>query len=170
MAVYRIQQFVKAITAKITEEDLSLINKYLNHNEIELFNKLPIYDRKHSINVAKDIMREVNKESFNKNNKDFNYETLIKAALLHDIGKSYKKLNPIDKSVLVLLNKFTKGKLKNYSNFKKIHVYYNHGEEGYKLLKHKNYSDKFLGVIRDHHKGDISCDYTKIIKEYDDKN
>ncbi|EQB88746.1 putative nucleotidyltransferase with HDIG domain [Clostridium punense] len=170
MAVYRVKQFVNAITAKITEEDLNFINKYLDVNEIELFNKLPVYDRKHCINVAKDIIREIDEEKFNKSNKDFNYKTLIKAALLHDIGKSHKSLNPIDKSILVLLNKFTKGKLKNYTNFKKVHVYYNHGEEGYKLLKHRNYSDKFLAVIKDHHKSDISCEYTKIIKKYDDKN
>jgi putative nucleotidyltransferase with HDIG domain len=170
MAIYRVKQFLKAISAKITEEDLKLVNQFLSHSEIELFNKLPVYDRKHCINVAKDIMNETTEEKFNKYNKEISYRTLIKAALLHDIGKLYKTLNPIDKSILVLLNKATKSKLKNYKGLKKVHVYYNHGEEGYKLLKDKDYDNKFLDIIKNHHSKDIDCPYVKIIKKYDDKN
>jgi putative nucleotidyltransferase with HDIG domain len=170
MATYRVKQFINAITAKITKEDLEFIDKYLNDREKELFNKLPIYDRKHCINVAMDIEREVEREEFEANNKEFAYMDLIKAALLHDIGKTYKSLNPIDKSIIVLLNKFTKGNLKKYSNIKKIHTYYNHGEEGYKLLKDKNYDSNFLRIIRHHHSNNMDCPYVKLVKKYDDKN
>lgn len=170
MAIYRVKQFFKAISAKITAEDLSLINEYLNENEIQLFNRLPVYDKKHCINVARDIIKEVDENEFNKNNKDITHNMLIKAALLHDIGKLYKTLNPVDKSILVLLDKATKGNLKNYKTIKKIHVYYNHGEEGYKLLKDKNYNNKFLEVIKNHHNKEIECPYTEIIKKYDNRN
>lgn len=170
MAIYRVKQFFKAISAKITAEDLNLINEYLNENEIQLFNRLPVYDKKHCINVARDIIKEVDENEFNKNNKDITHNMLIKAALLHDIGKLYRTLNPIDKSILVLLDKATKGNLKNYKTIKKIHVYYNHGEEGYKLLKDKNYNNKFLEVIKNHHNKEIVCPYTEIIKKYDNRN
>jgi putative nucleotidyltransferase with HDIG domain len=170
MAIYRMKQFFKAISAKLTEEDFKIVNNYLSHSEKELFNKLPVYDRKHCINVARDIMEEVDEKQFNKNNREINYSTLVKAALLHDIGKLYKTLNPIDKSILVLLNKATKGKLRNYNGLKKVHVYYNHGEEGYKILKDKDYDNKFLDIIKNHHNKDTECPYTEIIKKYDDKN
>lgn len=170
MATYRIKQFINAITAKMTKEDLIFIDKYLNDAEKELFNELSVYDKKHCINVAKHIQKEITKEKFEKENKKFTYDNLIKTALLHDIGKTYKSLNLMDKSILVLLDKFTKGSLKKYSNIKKVYVYYNHGEEGYKLLKNMDYDNNFLRVIRHHHNKDIDCPYVKIIKEFDDKN
>jgi len=170
MATYRVKQFIKAITAKITRSDLIFIEKYLNDKEKELFNKLAVYDKKHCINVARDIEKEITKEEFESRNKEFTFNNLIKAALLHDIGKTYKNLNPIDKSILVLLNKFTKGNLKKYSNIKKVYAYYNHGEEGYKLLKNRNYDNNFLRVIRHHHNSEIDCPYVDLIKKYDDRN
>ena len=47
MFIYRVKQFFKAITAKITDEDIEFFNRYLKPFEIELFNKLKVYDKKH---------------------------------------------------------------------------------------------------------------------------
>ena len=47
-------------------------------------------------------------------------------ALLHDVGKGEFGLNLVEKSVLVLLNNLTKGKIKKYDNIKQIDIYYNH--------------------------------------------
>ncbi|MBD8047006.1 HD domain-containing protein, partial [Clostridium faecium] len=103
MFIYRVKQFFKAITAKITEEDIEFFNRYLKPFEIELFNKLKVYDKKHCINVAKDIFEETKRISLN----DYDTNTLIKAGLLHDIGKVYRSLNPIEKSIVVILNFIT---------------------------------------------------------------
>lgn len=157
----RIKQFIKCITAKINEDDLNFIEKYLNGDEKKIINRLAIYDMKHCINVARDIESNIKYEDIN----------LIKCALLHDIGKVKKILNPIDKSIIVILNKLTKGNLKKYENInKKIYIFYNHGEEGYKILKDKGYDEKFLNVIRYHHDYSKTGHWIEIIRKYDNKN
>lgn len=160
MTFYRIKQFYWGITSKITLEDEKFIIKYLNRIELDLFNKLPIYDKVHCIKTA----REVEQISMK------NY-TLIKAALLHDIGKTYTKFNLIDKSIMVLLDKITRSKIKRFSKIKKINVYYNHAEIGYNILKKYCYDERFLYFIKNHHNSDIIEDVElNILKKCDSKN
>lgn len=110
--IQRVKQFYMAITCKITDEDKKFIEAYLNKNEQELFYRLSVSEQSHCVRVAKDIKNYI----YNKTN-DLKYnltkEELIKVALLHDIGKTNCNLNVFEKSIMVLLNKFTKGKLKN---------------------------------------------------------
>jgi putative nucleotidyltransferase with HDIG domain len=165
MSLYRIKQFYWSITSKIDSEDKMLIDKYLNIYEKQLLNNLSVYEQKHSVNVARDIIKEC---EINK----LDNETLIKAALLHDIGKAYKKLSPIEKSIFVMLNKLTDGKLRKYKRFKKIHVYYNHGDIGYNILKKANkYDERFLYLIKNHHNDFIIGDKElELLMACDSKN
>ena len=105
MSLYRVKQFIWALKAMRENIDVEYVNKYLNTNEKELFNKLKKTDKQHCIRVSKDAV---------KYSKVANISThrVAKVALLHDIGKGYYGLNIIEKSVLVILNKVTKGKLK----------------------------------------------------------
>lgn len=165
----RIKQFIRSITAKITEDDKKFISEYLNKYEKELIYKLQTCDIKHCVNVAKDIRLNESEEKVIE--MGINYNELIKSALLHDIGKTYKPLNPIDKSILVLSNKFTKGKIRKYEDkSKKVYIYFNHGKEGYKILKKNDYDEEFLMVVRDHHEYSISNNWLEIIRKYDDMN
>ncbi|GAA0123416.1 HD domain-containing protein [Clostridium faecium] len=166
MFIYRVKQFFKAITAKITDEDIEFFNRYLKPFEIELFNKLKVYDKKHCINVAKDIFEETKRISLN----DYDTNTLIKAGLLHDIGKVYRSLNPIEKSIVVILNFITNGRLKKFNNIKAINVYYNHGEIGYNILKKYDYDHNFLNLIRYHHTNNYQNIFMDILKKCDDRN
>lgn len=148
--VNRVKQFFTALTAKIYDEDIRFVRIYLNEFETDLFQKLMLCDQKHSINVAKDALRicEIRKkDSF----CHINETRLIKACLLHDIGKINIKLSIIDRSLLVIFDKISGGKMKNICN-KKIEVYYNHGSIGYELLKKYNYNREFLYLIKNHHK------------------
>ncbi|MCM8711346.1 HDIG domain-containing protein [Clostridium sp. SYSU_GA19001] len=165
MSLYRIKQFYWSITSKIELEDRKFIDKYLNNDEKKLFNKLSVYEQKHCINTARDVIKAC---------KDAGIinEMLIKAALLHDIGKTCKKLNPIEKSLIVILDSISKGKLKKFSNIKKIDVYYNHAYKGYNILKDiGNYDDRFLYLIKNHHNNTIKEDKElDILKKCDSKN
>ena len=168
MSIYRVKQFLKAITAKISNDDIEFINKYLDDNEKKIFNELKVYDKKHCLNVAKEIELYLNNNSGIK--LSIGKDDLIKAGILHDIGKTSRNLNPIEKSVLVIADKITKGKLRSYSNIKFINVYYNHGELGYEKLKKYNYDKDFLKLIKNHHNDKFNNDAMKILKESDDKN
>lgn len=165
MSLYRVKQFYWSITSKIDSEDLELIDKYLNIYEKGLLKGLAVYEQKHSINVARDVMK-----ACDENNMES--KVLVKAALLHDIGKSYKKLNPIEKSLVVVLNRISHGKLRRYRGIKKIHVYYNHADIGYNILKNTDkYDERFLYLIKNHHSDYIIGDKElEILKACDSKN
>lgn len=142
--INRVKQFIRAMTAKIDSSDVDFINKYLNESEKALFNQLSTYEKKHSLCVARDILRQVTKDNLE-------YQMyIVKVGLLHDIGKIKYRLNTIDRVILVLLDKFSKGKIKNINN-KKVHIYFFHGEEGYNILKSMGYEEPFLNIVRDHH-------------------
>ncbi|MFD3155342.1 HD domain-containing protein [Haloimpatiens sp. FM7330] len=162
---YRIKQFIWSINSKITSEDMKFVEKYLNSEQIQLFNKLSTCEQKHCVNVAKDIS-----ELHESNNIKY-YNELMKAALLHDIGKIECKLNVIDKSVLVILDKLFNGKLKKYKNIKKVDVYYNHAYKGYQILKKIEANKKVLHLVKNHHNNKIINDIElNILKKYDNKN
>ena len=161
-AMYRIKQFIWAITAMYKPVDDKLLNRYLTKREKKLFKNLKVSEQQHSIRVCNKALE------YNTNNK-LDKEKLAKIALLHDVGKSIKSLNIIDKSVLVILDKVTNGRLKNVKNIK-VDIYYNHPEKSVKLLKRINKYDKdFLEAVGNHHYKDTGTnEYLKIIKECDD--
>jgi putative nucleotidyltransferase with HDIG domain len=165
MSLYRVKQFYWSITCKIDLKDLELINKYLDDNEKKLFNNLSTYEQKHSLNVAREVIEVCKK------NRIYN-ESLIKASILHDIGKVHKRLNPIEKSLLVMLDNISKGKLRKYKNINRIDVYYNHGDKGYNILKNTGrYDERFLYLIKNHHSNFIIGDKElDILRTCDSKN
>ena len=164
MSLYRIKQFYWSITAKLDEEDLEFINKYLNREERKLFSLLIKYEQKHSIKVARDVIKECKEIGISS-------DRLLKVALLHDIGKIASRLTIVDKSAIVLFDRLTRGKLKKAKGIKKIEVYYNHGEKGSELLGTYGYDERFLYLIKNHHNssivGDLELD---ILKKCDNNN
>lgn len=151
MSLYRIKQFYWSIASQIDEDDNEYVKKYLNKEELKLFYKLSIVEQKHCLRVAYSLSELCNKENINK-------ERLIKTALLHDIGKISKKISIVDKSLLVIGDKVSKGKLRNYKNIKKIDVYYNHGDKGYNILKNIEKDERILYLVKNHHNNDIIGD------------
>lgn len=162
MFFYRVKQFFSYLNAKITNEDLEYIYSKLNNNELRLFNKLSFHEQKHSINVARDVERIcLHKKKLSSD--------LVKISLLHDIGKISGNLNIIDKSILVILNYLSKGRIKKFNSIKKIDLYYNHGKIGANILKKYGYDERFLYLIENHHAG-IDDYELNIIKFCDNKN
>lgn len=164
MNISRVKQFYLYFFDKMINEDYIYISKYLNDYEISIFKKLSKEDQKHCVRVAYEIENKCNE------NENLNKDRLIKIALLHDIGKIKCKLNVIDKSLLVLLDFITRGNIKKYSNIKKVNTYFNHGEDGYKILKDREYDEDFLDTIKNHHNKKIKNDELNIIRLCDDIN
>ena len=165
MSLYRVKQFVWAVKSLSEDVDTAYVNKFLNKKERNLFNKLKKTDKQHCIRVSKDAVHLSKR-------KNINLNRVAKVALLHDIGKSEYSLNVIEKSILVILNKMTKGRLKKYNTIKAIDSYYYHAEKGANLLKHFNTYDKeFLDTVRYHHSNKISgSKLLDVIRESDNKN
>ena len=152
------------MVAKINDKDIDFLTTHLKTYELQLFNKLPTYEQKHCINVAREVEATC---SLNKMQALF----MVKVALLHDIGKINSSMNLIDKSIMVILHKITKGRIRAYNEFKNVNIYYNHGEIGYNLLKKYGYDERFLFLVKNHHNNNILDDIElNILKECDDKN
>ena len=167
--MYRVKQFIWAIKSIFEKVDYTFIDRFLNKDEKDLFDKLSKSDKHHSIRVAKDAIEILNSKS---KYIDLDLDKVVKVSLLHDIGKISRNLNIIEKSTIVILNKVTKGKLKRYKYIKSIDVYYNHPKKGRDLLKKFDIYDKeFLDSIRYHHEeNDENNLLLEIIKESDNKN
>ncbi len=144
--IQRVKQFIYAITAKMTAEDKKFVKTYLNEKEQELFFKLKVYEQTHCLRVAKSMItigggKNVAEE-----------KEAIRIGLLHDIGKIKYPLNPIEKSIIVVLDKLTRGKIKQVKALKMVKCYYDHPKMSYELLCNLgDYEEEFLQVIKRHH-------------------
>lgn len=164
MSLYRVKQFYWSMVSKLNDEDIDFIKMYLETYELQLFNQLPTYDQKHCINVARDVKLTCNQ-------RNLESKLLIKVALLHDIGKIYNSMSPIDKSIMVIMHNITNGKIKAYKKIKNVNIYYNHGDIGYNLLRKYGYDDRFLFLVKNHHNNNIVEDKElNLLKECDDRN
>lgn len=153
----RVRQFIMNLTDKMNEDDYKYAQSKLDKQEYECFKSISKSEQKHSIRVAREIEKisnlikkgdnfengykltnsEILSEKVVSDSKEYllkNEENMIKIGLLHDVGKSRQRINIIDKSIIVILNKLTKGKLAKI-NLKKIQCYYNHSEYSYEILK-----------------------------------
>lgn len=152
---HRIKQFYWDISSHLNKLDEEFLILYLNPKELESFNKLKAAEKYHCIRVAKTALDFIETNNY----KHIDIKWFVRIGLLHDIGKIGGNLTVVDRSLLVLLNKFTKGKIKRFTNIKKVDIYYNHPQKGVEILKAiGNYDEKFLYLVRNHHNYNITKD------------
>lgn len=89
--VYRIRQFGWAITARIREEDRALVARILPPEAQALFWRMAPGDQRHSLAVLRTLMAWGE-----------THPALLKAALLHDVGKAAAPLTPWERALIVL--------------------------------------------------------------------
>ncbi|MHC1746981.1 MAG: HD domain-containing protein [Cellulosilyticaceae bacterium] len=172
--IYRIKQFFWTITAKLSAEEKNFIQQYLFQEEQALFNKLKVYEQKHCITVAKGL------EAYYANKENCRNEEkceMIRVGLLHDIGKIKYPIGPVRKSIMVLLNHFTKGTAKRWHRLKMVKCYYNHPQIGYEMLKEcHQYTEQFLMLVKEHQNSVENTSHEKdymekitVLQQYDNK-
>jgi putative nucleotidyltransferase with HDIG domain len=82
-ATYRVRQFVRAVGAwfRPVPVDEDLLRRYLPPQAVELFGKMPRYDRQHALAVFGALQQT-----------GYADPDLLAAALLHDVGKTTSTL------------------------------------------------------------------------------
>ncbi|MCK4257583.1 MAG: HDIG domain-containing protein [Halanaerobiales bacterium] len=176
MIIHRIKQFFSAITARVEEEEKEFISKYLNEDEKKLFYQMSIVDQRHALDVCCLVAESLKfKEKDNKADNQF----LIRAALLHDVGKLAGDLTLFDRIIIVLIDSFIPGRIEIWGeegrgNFLKnrLHAFYiacNHGLIGAKLLEKISCDLDLITIIRDHHLPETSDWRMTILQEADKK-
>jgi len=158
--VNRIKQYFKAKKAKIYEEDYKFLMNFLNEKELEYFNKLPVYEKRHSLDVCYYLIDKYGVEEYD----------LLKAAIFHDIGKIKAKITPTKKAIAVILKKipFLANLLERPVYFLK--VYYNHAEYGAEICKEIGLNERIVGIVRHHHDNNPKDENIIKLQEADEKN
>ena len=92
---YRVWQFWKSCFDFPGEKEFSQVKEILSPAEMDLFQQLPTPDKNHSLRVLNSLkeMEEVNPD-------------LLKAALLHDVGKTVYPLTRLGRVFAVLMFAF----------------------------------------------------------------
>ncbi len=84
--VYRLKQLFNALFPKIKNHEYLWINYILNEKEQQLFRSQTLAEQRHALDVAYDIQND--KTVITAQHGEYIYACLLKAALLHDCGKS----------------------------------------------------------------------------------
>ena len=143
----RIYQFFSALFAKISADEECFITAVLYPQEKHIFNKLQASDAKHAVRIAMFLSNTYPKD-----------EILKRAALLHDIGKSERSLNLIEKSITVILDKL----LPRYAhklakkNNSIMDIYYNHATKGALIAQQLNLDPEIIFLIKNHHHSKVN--------------
>lgn len=73
---YRMRQFRRAVGARVTPDELAMVAALLTPGEWRLFMAMPLYDRRHCLDVYATLLAAGEREPL-----------LLRAALIHDCGK-----------------------------------------------------------------------------------
>ena len=92
--MYRTRQFFTALTARVSETDLTEADALLPAGAGALFRRMPRDGQAHALRVARDLKRAGE-----------THPSLLAAALLHDAGKSAARLTPLTRSIFVVLQR-----------------------------------------------------------------
>jgi len=92
---YRVWQFFRALTARVSQGDLETVACMLTPASLALFEAMAIQDQRHGLDVYAALRKAGH------TNPD-----LVAAALLHDVGKAVARLPAWQRAIIVLLDHF----------------------------------------------------------------
>jgi putative nucleotidyltransferase with HDIG domain len=147
---YRIWQFAQSLKKPPQQEEWRRIRAILSTPEVELFQKLPVPDQNHSLRVLTSL------ESAGEKDPD-----LLKAALLHDIGKTRHPLRRWERVFAVLLEGLFPTAAEEWGQrdpqgiYRPLVVIHQHPIWGADLAKEAGSSHRVTWLIRHHEETDL---------------
>jgi hypothetical protein len=92
---YRVGQFLRALTARVSGEEVDQATGVLTPEARALFRRQAVQDQRHALAVCRVLRRA-----------GYTNPHLLAAALLHDVGKATTRLPAWQRAVIVLLGRF----------------------------------------------------------------
>jgi hypothetical protein len=89
---WRVVQFFGALTATVRPDELDTVMRYLEPPQMALFQRMTVWDQRHSLDVFARLQANGNQDP-----------DLLRAALLHDVGKSRARVTVWHRVLVVLL-------------------------------------------------------------------
>lgn len=169
---YRIKQFYSAMTAVVPNEETEFVSEFLTPKEEKFFYEMSIVDQRHALDVAHHIYELLLIAGLLEGEP-----LLVKAALLHDVGKRQGDLTVFDRSLIVILECFFPGQIAKWAVEgrggliqNRRHAFYvakYHGRIGAEWLKKIDCPEEVIILVRDHHLTDIKDWRMQILQEAD---
>lgn len=152
--LYRLNQLYNAIFAHVEQNEYLWLNSKLTTKELELFKKQTVTEQRHALDVAYEI--RFSRNDIIKTYGKSVYDDLIKAALLHDCGKSLIELKLWQRIFIVIagyLPNKVKVKMTKKRNLlgKILLVNKLHPAWGKRLASKTGATQNILTLIKNHH-------------------
>lgn len=145
----RIYQFFKDVLSPFYCLDQGLLARYLDGRESLIFSRLRKAEQLHAAAVAVKV-RDRLPEHLDADER----QAIVKAALLHDVGKYYHATGPLAKTALVLAGKRLGRDPVRIKRFSALDVYLNHAQYSWSVVqKLESFPDYpyLYDLIRFHH-------------------
>lgn len=183
--IKRSRQFWLALTAKMTPDGHELAVRSLNETEQNLFYQMDIAIQQHCVNVAntmEKIIADQAKTAAPANQPGTDRELLLKAALLHDIGKISGQFTVLDRVWYVLVRKVSRRLAKKIAKRGKgvwparmrnaFYVHVQHSKLGAELAAQNNLPKELVALIRHHHDSPLPTDSLelRLLRQADEMN
>jgi hypothetical protein len=142
---YRAGQFLHLLTAKRKREPRRFVYEILDPSMAVLFFRMSDPDQSHSVRVFQTLVDQGEED-----------EDLLRAALLHDVGKSLAPLRPWQKALVVLTNRILPNQVLKWGQDtldgwrKPFVVALQHPEWGAALVQQEGGSETLVTLIRYH--------------------
>ena len=146
---------------QLSDEDIHWVSSQLSQSEFTYWTKLPLADKSHSFQVAKQTQSLIGDRE----------KVFIAAALLHDIGKLESGFGTFGRVFATLvclffpLGKMEKWAQKNRGLRRRLIDYAKHPELGAKLLKGIGSKEQTITWVLEHHSEREKWDTPKEIAE-----
>lgn len=173
-SIQRIRQFISALTAKVEPEERKLVNRYLDKSEQQLFYRMSVVDQRHALDVCFLVMEALaGRDDYAEHN------VVIKAALLHDVGKLAGELTLFDRSLIVILELLLPQKMADWAcegrgsfiaNCRHaLYVALHHAERGAEDLLKIGTPREIVELVKGHHQVEITTWQMEILQDADSK-
>jgi hypothetical protein len=99
------RQFWRMVSVKSGSFDLELVQRILNPEQMSLFNQMQTGEKEHAISMARKLTEQGDTQP-----------DLLVAALLHDVGKLRYRMNPLERTMVVLMKVVIPGQARQWGS------------------------------------------------------
>jgi putative nucleotidyltransferase with HDIG domain len=168
---YRISQLLHAVFSQPDKFQIERVSQILEPDQFDLFLKLQNSEQFHAIRVMSDV-----------ETAGFSQLEFLKAALLHDIGKTVHPLKIWERALIVLFSRFNPESFRDLSDLdlkgwkRGLVIAKKHPEWGADLISDTNISKEMVAIIRTHHSYEIEykdkkySEFFQLLRSIDGKN
>ncbi|MDU2064028.1 MAG: HD domain-containing protein [Sporomusaceae bacterium] len=153
----RIRQLTAALAAVLTAKDHQFVQEYLQVKERALFYQMNLPDQYHALQVAYSARRLAVSHT---KSRSIQLNLLIRAALLHDVGRLKGDVTTFDKIWTVLFDCFWEKRGRKWASQtalprdhwrRALYLHYCHGEVGADRLQRLGCDELLVALVRVHH-------------------